>query len=486
MELNETTIKHFRLAEGAYIYFIGIGGSSMSGLAELSKGNGYCVAGSDRAKSAATEKLETLGIKVNIGHDARNITCDLGLVVYTIAISPDNPEYLRAEELGIPTIERGLFLSYIASEFAATLAVCGVHGKTTTTTMLAAVLGAAGLEPSVHVGGVIPGINSNVIVGGNSLFVTEACEYHDNFLKLSPTYGIMLNVEPEHLDYFGTIERMQQSFAKFAAKIPEYGLLAVCSDSPAALDCAKHAVCDIITFSLTQNNPPEAFVNTKGKRPLHHYSAADCSLENGAELLEGFSAEVLCDGEKAMNLRLHIPGLHNVSNALSVIAVARHLGADYNLIARGFDTFRGAKRRFEHVGDTAGGAHIISDYAHHPSEIKAVLAAAAGKAAGKIIAVFQPHTYSRAAAFRKLFPEALRDADLVIITDIYAAREKDPGTISAQLLKDDISAAGISCEYLKTFDEISAKVLELAKKDDLIMLLGAGTVNLIADMIVNR
>jgi len=485
MELNDNTIKDLQLKSGDYIYFIGIGGSSMSGLAELSIGRGYKVAGTDTGSSPATERLISLGAHINLGHNEKNITEDINLVVYTVAISQENEELVKAKRLGIPIIERGLFLAYISSNFDMTIAICGVHGKTTTTTMTASCLKSGGLNPSVHVGGVIPKYDSNVVVGGSKYFVTEACEYHNNFLRLSPKYGILLNVEPEHLDFFKNIENMVKSFSEFASKIPEDGLLVVCSDSKFALEAAKSAKSNVITYSTKQKYAPKDFFNAKGNPPIRHIYAESPSMQeqSSERPFEGYKYIVEIDGKEITEIKLHVPGIHNVSNSLAVFGLANHLGCSNESIVNGFLDFTGAKRRFELVKTTEKGAYIISDYAHHPSEIKEVLKATKGIAKNKVIAVFQPHTFSRAMTFKEGFRDSLKLADRVIITDIYAAREPDTGIINSKMMNDFFVEGGINSDYISDFHKIADTIRTTAGNGDIVLLLGAGTVNLISNFI---
>lgn len=264
MELNDQSIKNLTLKKGDHIHFIGIGGSSMSGLAELSCKRGYIVTGSDHSESSQLNKLRSLGIKIT-SHDSDNITPDISLVIYTIAVGHDNVELLRAHELNIPVVERGIFLGFIANEFGTRIAVSGVHGKTTTTSMIAAILKASGKEPNVHLGGIIPWANSNVISGNGDIFLTEACEYQNNFLHVDAQIRVLLNLEPEHLDFFGTYDNMKSSFEDFAKSAPEGGTFVVCADNEDALLCADKTKANVITYSIQNITPPN------GLKPLHHY-----------------------------------------------------------------------------------------------------------------------------------------------------------------------------------------------------------------------
>ncbi len=488
MELNDKTVKKMSLRKGALIYFIGIGGSSMSGLAEISLNRGYRVAGSDISISPASEKLEALGAAVHIGHSADNIDNNVDLVVYTVAISPDNPEFLKAQELCLPIVERGVFLGWIADHFEKTVAVSGVHGKTTTTSMLSNILLEAGMDPSAHIGGVIPGLESSVITGGSRFFVTEACEYHKNFLHIRPFAGIILNIEPEHLDYFKTFRNMKNAFIKFAKGIPENGYLVLCADSECALSCAKYTHANVVTYSVNDGQAPSV-ENADGKKVFAHFYAKDARQTHPSDdsldsIKAGYSYNLVRNGSPVGRPELKIPGLYNVSDSLAAAAAASVLGCPDEKIVEGISTFTGAKRRFEIVGKTAKGATVISDYAHHPSEIKVTIEAAKQNAKGKVIAVFQPHTYSRALRFKNDFSKALSSADKVILTDIYAAREKDTGVISSGDLLELFLRKKLPAVLISDFDEIASEIKKDANENDTVLLLGAGTVNKIADKIV--
>lgn len=486
MELNDKTVKELSLSQGALIYFIGIGGSSMSGLAEISLHRGYRVAGSDISESAATGKLRSLGVSVHIGHDAANIDSHVSLVVYTVAISHENPEYLKALELDLPIVERGTYLGWIAAHFEKTVAVSGVHGKTTTTSMLASIMMNAGMDPSAHIGGVLPGIESSVITGGAEFFVTEACEYHKNFLHIHPFVGVILNLEPEHLDYFKTFANMKKAFREFAESIPENGFLVVCADSCRATECARYTRANIITYSVKSEKAP-SLKNALGKKVSSHFYAKNPVLQSSSgtvtDIRAGYSYTLVRDGRETGITSLRIPGLYNVSDSLAAAAVASALGCPDAGILEGISSFTGAKRRFEIVGYTEKGDVIISDYAHHPSEVKVTVEAAKNNASGRVIAVFQPHTYSRAKKFKYKFANALKPADSVILTDIYAAREPDTGIISSADLLRIFLRRKLPAQHIGDFDKIAEEIKKETSGNDIILLLGAGTVDRIADKI---
>ena len=462
----------------------------MSGLALLSVSHGYRVSGSDSTESAATKKLVSAGISVIIGHSPDNVPRDTDLAVYTIAVAKDNPELVACEALGIPVVERGTFLGYIASHFSKTAAIAGVHGKTTTTSMVTTILAHAGKKPGAHIGGVLSEIGSNVLVGGSDYFVTEACEYHDNFLHLSPFVSTILNLEPEHLDWFKTYGNMKDAFHRFAENLPKNGCLVLSADSKDVRACGKYTKAHIITYSLTRKKRPQRLKNALGEPVLLHFNAENCRVEEGKNLSpeeyirRGFSFTLMLNGQRFADVTLKVPGIHNVMDAMAAAAVSLSLGCSADEIKKGLEEFRGTGRRYEYIGKTPSGAFVVSDYAHHPSEIKITLEAAGSNTPEKLIAVFQPHLYSRANRFKRKFPDALRSADKVIVTDIYAAREKDSGLINSATLRDIMLAGGIDAEYISDFNEVASRLLSLAGKNDMIMLLGAGSVNKIADLLV--
>ncbi|MBP1587459.1 MAG: UDP-N-acetylmuramate--L-alanine ligase [Clostridia bacterium] len=492
MELNDLTIRKLALPKGANIYFIGIGGSSMSGLALISKSHGYHVSGSDSTESAATKKLVSAGISVIIGHSEANVPRDTDLAVYTLAVAKENPERLACERLGIPVVERGIFLGYIASHFSKTAAIAGVHGKTTTTSMVTTILSHAGKRPGAHIGGVLSEIGSNVLVGSSDYFVTEACEYHNNFLHLSPFVSTILNLEPEHLDWFKTYGNMKEAFYSFGGNLPRDGYLVLSADSKDTRACGSHTKAHIITYSLTRRKRPQRLKNALGEPVLMHFNAENCRVEDRKDLSpeeyirRGYSFTLMLNGEHFADVTLNVPGLHNVMDAMAAAAVALSLGCTPSEIKNGLEEFKGTGRRYEYVGKTAEGAFVVSDYAHHPSEIKITLDAAGSNAPGKLLAVFQPHLYSRANRFKQKFPDAVRAADKVIITDIFAAREKDNGRINSARLCDIMLEHGIDAEYVSDFNDVASRLLFLAGKNDMIMLLGAGSVNKIADLLVEK
>lgn len=479
----DITPNEINLTPNCHIHFIGIGGSSMSGIAEIALHRGYRVSGSDRSSSVSTDRLKKLGAEIHIGHNENNLSEDCKLVVYTLAISEDNPEFVKALDKKIPVIERGVFLGALSREYPCSVAISGTHGKTTTTSMVASVMIAGGMDPNIHVGGIIQTLGTNVRTGHGDVFVTEACEYHANFLNLSPQICLILNIEAEHLDFYKDLEDIKNTFAALAKKIPSTGWLILCSDDPDTLDIAKCAYCNIATFGINKPNHP--ILNANGKMSSYHYGVAEITENahhNDCVIDDGYEFSIYKNNELLAHTKLHVPGKHNMLNALATAAVADISGCPSDGIAEGLKQFRGAGRRYELVGKV-NGAFIIDDYAHHPTEIKATLEAAHTTTSGKIWSVFQPHTYSRALNFKNDFCEVFQNSDYVIVTDIYAAREPFTDEISGEILARMFTENGIDAQHISSFEDIAKYLKENVRKDDTILLLGAGTVNQIAKLL---
>ena len=439
-----------------HVHFIGIGGISMSSLAEILLARNFTISGSDQKASELTRHLETKGARIAIGQRAENITDDIDLVVYTAAIHPDNPEFACAREKEIPMLTRAELLGQIMKNYPVPIAVSGTHGKTTTTSMASLVLMEAGMDPTVSVGGILPQIGGNLRLGHSDTFITEACEYTNSFLSFFPKISIVLNVDADHLDFFKDIDDIRQSFHRFAELLPADGTLIINADTPEVEAVTHDLHCEIITFSLSGNGD---------------YTAEDITFnEDGCATFT-----CLRKGAELGTFTLHVPGMHNVSNALSVIAMAIRLGIDNETIQRGFNAFGGTKRRFEHKGNL-GDITIIDDYAHHPTEIRATLTTANACDKKTLWCVFQPHTYSRTYALLDDFADALSMADKIILAPIYAAREQNTIGITSADLQKKIQALGKECLYIETFDEIENYLLEHAEPGDIILTMGAGDV----------
>ncbi len=440
----------------SHIYFIGIGGISMSGLAEILKDRGCQVSGTDIKESDVTKHLESLGISIHYGHRAENITDDIDLVVYTAAIHPGNPELEAAKEKQIPLMDRARLLGHIMEEYQYSVAVAGTHGKTTTTSMVSEILLEAEKDPTITVGGILPAIHSNVKIGHSPYFVAEACEYFDSFLQFTPLVGVILNVEADHLDYFKTLENIRRSFHAFAQRIPAGGLLVLNASIAHSEELEENLHCSVETFGLKENACWQA-------RNIVHEP-------NGKN-----SFDVYYQGEFYTSVHLDIPGKHNITNALAAVASAHFLDIPAEVCARGLSHFTGVNRRFQRKGEKRG-IVVIDDYAHHPTEIMATLSAARNVRHNKLWCVFQPHTYSRTKNLFDEFGRAFGDADEIIVADIYAARETDDGTISAAMLAERIAEEGGNAQYVGDFAAIRQYLETHCQTGDLLLTVGAGDV----------
>ena len=448
------------------VHFIGIGGISMSGLAEILLGEDFIVSGSDAKESPLTDSLAQKGAKIFYGQRASNIGDDVEVVVYTAAIHPDNPEFACAAEKGIPMLTRAQLLGQIMRNYETPIAVSGTHGKTTTTSMISQILLEGGCDPTISVGGILPAIGGNIRVGQSETFVTEACEYTNSFLSFFPRISIILNIDADHLDFFKDLDDIRHSFRRFAELLPSDGALIINADTPRYEEITKDLPCRIITYGLENQA---------------QYQAADITYDKYGHA----SFTVIKDGKKAGSFYLKVPGIHNVSNALAAIALAQLLGISNDTIAKGLGSFTGTERRFQYKGEVAG-VTIIDDYAHHPTEIQATLQAAKNYPHGKVWCVFQPHTYTRTKALLPEFAQALTLADHVVLADIYAARETNTIGISSQDVQKKIQELGTPCEYISTFDEIENFLLKSCTQGDLLITMGAGDVVNIGEHLLGK
>ena len=449
---------HFDFANPSSVYFVGIGGISMSGLAEILQDAGFQVSGSDRSGSAITEHLESKGIRVLIGQKAENITPDIDCVVFTSAIRKDNPEYVATMEQNIPYVSRAELLGQIMGNYKTAVAISGTHGKTTTTSMVSEILLQAGVDPTLSIGGIYKSIGGNIRVGAHDCFVTEACEYTNSFLSFQPTLGVILNIEEDHLDFFKDLDDIRSSFRQFAALLPTDGCLVINKDISDFEEITNGLSCRVITYSIADTTAD--------------YFASDISYDSFGH--PSFTAHTP-DRAAARSISLNVPGEHNVGNALAAMAVADQMQINDTVCAKALSDYSGTDRRFEYKG-TIGGVTIVDDYAHHPTEITATLKAAANYPHKTLWCVFQPHTYTRTKAFLDDFATALSAADKVILADIYAARETDTLGISSKTLQKRIEEKGGTCFYFPSFDEIENFLLENCTNGDLLITMGAGDV----------
>lgn len=438
------------------IHFMGIGGISMSGLAEVLLERGFSITGSDMKSSPITEKLEHHGASIVYGQKAENITDDIDLVVYTAAIHPDNPEIQAVIRKGIPHMDRAELLGQIMSNYKNSIAVSGTHGKTTTTSMLSLIMLAGACDPTISVGGILKDIDGNIRVGRSQNFITEACEYTNSFLKFNPRIELILNVDADHLDFFKDLDDIRHSFRLFSEKLNKDGILIINGEIPDLSYFTQGLPCKIITYGLEADDD---------------YTAKNISFNEYA----CGSYDLYVNGEKLDHITLNVTGLHNVSNSLAAIAAARELGIPMEHIKAGLMKFKGTDRRFEYKGEV-NGITILDDYAHHPTEIEATLTAAKNYPHRKIWCAFQPHTYTRTKALLHEFGKALSLADHVVLADIYAAREADTGEIHSKDLQAEIRRQGTEVDYFSTFEEIENFLLKNCHPGDLVITIGAGDI----------
>ena len=451
-----------------HIHFLGIGGIGVSAIAEIMHRRGVKVSGSDMKQSTVTDHLADEGIKVFIGHDAANVG-DSDLLVYSSAVSMENPEILRAKELGVPVISRAEALGMLMKEYPVSIAVSGTHGKTTTTSMVSLIMQSAGLDPTILVGGILNELHSNVRIGGRQYFVTEACEYMDSFLELKPTMEIILNIDSDHLDYFKDIYHIAQSFKTFADVVPEDGTIIAYDSNPFVKSVTEGLKCRVCTFGFSESSD---------------YYAKNISFDEMGHP----SYDLFHKGDYVDRIKLSVPGEHNVANSLAAIAAVMSIGmSDMDVIKRTLEAFRGTQRRFDIIGRTKGFT-IVDDYAHHPTEIKATLAAAQKLSHRKIWCLFQPHTYTRTLALMDQFADAFKDADVVCLAEIYAAREKNIYKLSSAKLLEDIKERHPDKEaaFFADFSQMADYVLENAGEGDVVITMGAGDIYRVGTMILEK
>ena len=429
------------------IHMIGIGGSGMCPLAEILHSKGYILTGSDNNESDPLKRVKALGVKVFMGHSAENID-GAELVVYSAAISKENPEIAEAEKRGIPTMERSHLLGAITRKYDNVIGVCGTHGKTSVTSMITQILILNKMEPTAVIGGKLPLINSNGIAGKSEIMVCESCEFVDTFLQLSPDITVLLNIDNDHLDYFKTMENMVASFKKFI------GMGKICyvnGDDELALSATGGLALKTVTFGFDSKND--------------YYAANETASKYG------FSFDVMKGNEKLIRLDLRIPGHHNILNALSAFAVAYDMGVSAEGIKSALEQFTGAGRRFEFLGEFNGFV-LADDYAHHPTEIKATLTAAKNLDYNRVIAVFQPFTFSRTALLKDDFIKALSIANKVILTPIMGSREVNTFNIYSEDLAKELN----DCVIVDGFENIANEIISTAKEGDIVITMGGGDI----------
>lgn len=458
--------KNLFLNKGSNIYMIGIGGISMSGIADILVNMGYKVSGSDRVSSNITEGLSNNGIKVFIPQSADNITKDIDFIVYTAAIKEDNPEMIKAKELDIPMMERGEFLGEITKMFSNTIGVSGTHGKTSTTSMLSCIFIEANMDPTIQVGSILSNINGNYRVGNSDTLIIEACEYSNSYLSFREKSAIVLNIDNDHLDYFKNLDNIKKSFNEYVGHLPQDGFLVVNNDDINSSDLKNNTKANVITYGIDN----EAM-----------YMALNIEFDE-----DGYgSFDVVKNGSVIGNVSLSVPGEHNVSNALAAIALSDCYNISFNDIKNGLKKYAGASRRLEYKGDFCG-AKVYDDYGHHPTEIEAVSNAVNKKKFNESWVIFEPHTYSRAYKHKEDFAKSLCNFDHIIVTNIYAAREVNTFGIKEEDIIKEIKKCGKEAFHISSYDDIKLYLSQFINKDDLILTLGAGNVTKLADKLVNK
>ena len=446
------------LVPGRRAHLVGIGGVSMCALAQVLHDQGMVITGSDMQRSAVTDRLERSGIHVFIGHDAAQVA-GADLLIRTAAVHDDNPEIAAAHAAGIPVFERAQSWGQLMKKYPNAVCVAGTHGKTTTSSMVTHIFLAAGRDPTVMIGGYLPLLGAGHRVGQGDTIIMESCEYCNSFLNFYPTVPVILNIDADHLDFFKDLDDIKRSFRRFAELTPANGTVVLCGDDRNTMDAMAGLDRPTLTFGLGDG----------------------CDV-TAANFQKGWSSfDILVHGALYCHVDLPLVGRHNCSNALAAAAAAWVLGVDGAAVAEGLNSFTGAGRRMEYKG-TCNGAAVYDDYAHHPGELHALLSSIREKAPGKrVIAAFQPHTYSRTRALFDDFVRELQLADQVLVTEIYAAREKNTLGISAAALAERIEGA----LFCPTLDNLAAQLKAIATPDDVILTIGAGSISRVSDMILD-
>ncbi len=448
------------------IHFIGIGGISMSALAEICLNKGYKVSGSDSNESYLLDKLRSQGANIFIGHEKEHLADDVDMVVYTAAVHDDNAELIAAREKNKLVVNRATFLGQIMREYKNSIAISGTHGKTSTTSMLSTIFQYADLDPTILVGGNLSSIGGNVKIGNSDHFITEACEYVDSFLNFNPKISTVLNIEEDHLDYFSGLDEIKASFNKFGKLLPKDGYFIINGDDENTNDILHDVKATVIKYGTNLGN--------------------DALIKNISFNEKGHGIfEIELNGKNLGVFELSVPGLHNIYNATAAILVAYVSNIELELIRENIKSYSGVGRRFE-VKGKYNDALIIDDYAHHPTELKATLSAAKKMKKSKLWCIFQPHTYTRTKSLLNEFAEAFYSADKVIITDIYAARENDPGDIHSKDLVEKLYQNHVDVAYISKFEDIVDYLRDNVSSNDLVITAGAGPIYKVAEELVEN
>lgn len=453
---------HIRDYAGKRIHMIGIGGSSMSGLAEMLMEKGYQVTGSDRSEGYLLNDVRQKGAEVTVGHRAENVK-GADLVVYTAAIPEDNPERVACRELGIPHMERAWLLGQLMEGYPQAVGICGAHGKTTVTSMLSQILVECGLDPSVHIGGKLDAIGGSTRIGQGDAFLAEACEFRRSFLRMKPTMAVVLNIDADHLDCYRDIDEIEDTFGEFLHLLPENGLAIGKGTDERIMRQMEKLTCPHESFGMSE--------------------ACDWHPVHLTEDEQGYASFDVYHGQACMaHVVMGVPGMFNVENGLAALVAAYHLGADMQQAADSLGRFRGAHRRFEKTGEV-NGAEIFHDYGHNPTEMRSALSIARKRCKGRLIAVMQPHTFSRVRTLFNDYLTCTAEADITLVTDICAAREKDPGDLNAGMLVDGMKQHAIDAVWTPSFDDTESWLRAHLQPGDLAITMGCGDVNLLNDQI---
>ena len=437
------------------IHFVGIGGIGMSGIAELLINLGFNISGSDINKTEITEKLTRNGANIFLDHNASNIN-GAEVLVYSSAVTKDNPEIIEAQKKNIPIIKRAEMLGELIALKETSIGVSGTHGKTSTSSMIGALLSYAKIDPTMVVGGLVKNLDSNAKLGSGNLIVVEADEYDKSFLQLKPTIAVITNIEKEHMDCYEDLDDLYNSFIQFSNSVPFYGVVVACLDSPGVQKILKKIKRPITTYGLSKKST---------------FSASKISYN------ETITTYILNhDGEECINIKLNVPGKHNVLNSLAAIAVGFELGLDLDVIADGIHSFTGVRRRFEIKGITQE-IMVVDDYAHHPTEVVATLQAARNGWNRRIISVFQPHLYTRTKEFYKEFAEAFMSSDILFICNVYPAREKPIEGVTGKLIYNETKSLGHkNVFYINNLENLNDELNKIIQKNDMVITIGAGTI----------
>jgi len=449
------------------LHFVGVGGAGMSGIAEVLVNLGYSVSGSDARRSAVTDRLASIGVEVAIGHDARHVG-DADVVVVSSAIAATNPELAEAHRRHVPVIPRAEMLAELM-RLRTGIAIAGAHGKTTTTSMVAWSLEQAGLDPTAVIGGRLRAFGGNARLGRGAYMVAEADESDRSFLTLSPTIAVVTNIDREHLEAYGSFDRLIDAFAAFADRVPFHGAVVACLDDAPVAALLPRLRRRVMTYGFDEA------ADVHGTEPATDGRSASCGVR--------FNLRGVPGGAGRGSLTLSVPGVHNLQNALAAVAVGLEVGVPFAVLADALARFRGAERRYE-VRGSAHGVTVVDDYGHHPTEIAAVLRAARAGYPTRLVAVFQPHRYSRTRDLIGAFGPALALADVVVLTDIYAAGEAPLPGITIEHLAEAVRGSVRELHVVKDLSAVAGAVADLARPGDLVVTLGAGSIGTVGDRLV--